>query len=967
MQFRAKARAIDLLGKGQIADLPTAITELWKNGYDAYADNLKAIIYEAGYKDLKNSIFVITDDGTGMSREEIIDKWLVLGTDSKSRNELETKESIETLWKKPRIKSGEKGIGRLSVAFLGSPMLMLTKKRGAALQAMLFDWRLLENYNLFLDDIEIPITEIERADQFNLKFLNLKKSFLKNFKKEKDSNNKLVWEKSQDKLKNAIITSIKNIEPTEFFEDQILDDIISIDKDNGTKFIIFEPIDQIIQLSKKDEDNINDNEFVMSSLSGFTNEFKSKRTTKINTEIPIFKSGGNEFDLLTSKGLFFNSKDYDLADIVIDGKFDGKGTFKGKLTLYDEEFPYTFINPRKKTGKNNYGKFEIKIGYSMGMESESKLDNETHTKINNRLKSLGGLYLYRDGFRVLPYGRLSFDFLNFEERRSRSAGDYFFSHRRMYGYIALTRNENKDLKDKTSREGLINNTYYRAFREDLIQFFIQLSKDFFATSPKKSNFFDKKSELKYQKKELKKDKERERREKIKLTQELKKFPAIFKKYQHNYTLLVEDLNRKVNDDNVIYSDLEEKLAEIDELNIEFKNLLPNFPERYKPTESQLDKLARFEEEIDVFIRTSKTESKAVIKKVKSKLHVRELQKEFENKYLRFNGALQKLEHKWKNQLSEKLEDIEKEFKNRASKILEELEFEKKVIQDKINTKEDIIIGIDKISDSFEVLREQFERELTPIVKHISTIDFDINEDIVQGAYKAEYEAMKYQWELTRDVAQLGIAVEIVDHEFNQLYSKINHSIHVLNEHSNFKSSSDFEFLTKNFKQLEDKYDLLSPLYRVSGIAPRKIKCSSIFEYLSQFFKEKIEDEQIDFVATTAFKKNTIHIKEPIIHTVFINLLNNSIYWLRNSSEKIIELDYLSKTKEILILNSGSKIENHKLEKIFELFYSNKPNGRGLGLYLSKQSLNENYFDIYATNNKSYNKFNGACFVIKPLK
>lgn len=39
-QFRTKARAVELLGKGQIADLPTAISELWKNGYDAYADQL---------------------------------------------------------------------------------------------------------------------------------------------------------------------------------------------------------------------------------------------------------------------------------------------------------------------------------------------------------------------------------------------------------------------------------------------------------------------------------------------------------------------------------------------------------------------------------------------------------------------------------------------------------------------------------------------------------------------------------------------------------------------------------------------------------------------------------------------------------------------------------------------------------------------------------------------------------------
>jgi len=29
-------------------------------------------------------------------------------------------------------------------------------------------------------------------------------------------------------------------------------------------------------------------------------------------------------------------------------------------------------------------------------------------------------------------------------------------------------------------------------------------------------------------------------------------------------------------------------------------------------------------------------------------------------------------------------------------------------------------------------------------------------------------------------------------------------------------------------------------------------------------------------------------------------------------------------------------------------------------------LNENYFDVEATNQKEYNYLNGACFVIKPL-
>lgn len=70
--FRTKARAIDLLGRNQIADLPTAITELWKNGYDAYGDYLDAGLYRAGYKDVKYDIFTISDDGFGMNESDIL-------------------------------------------------------------------------------------------------------------------------------------------------------------------------------------------------------------------------------------------------------------------------------------------------------------------------------------------------------------------------------------------------------------------------------------------------------------------------------------------------------------------------------------------------------------------------------------------------------------------------------------------------------------------------------------------------------------------------------------------------------------------------------------------------------------------------------------------------------------------------------------------------------------------------------
>ena len=155
-QFRTKARAVELLGKGQIADLPTAISELWKNGYDAYADKLSCNLYLPGYKDNQAPVFTLSDNGFGMSKHDILNKWIVLGTDSKARGRSYLTDE-ERFGKAIRVPMGEKGIGRLSVAYLGSPMLMLTKKKNQKCQLLFIDWRILENYNLFIDDTSVPL------------------------------------------------------------------------------------------------------------------------------------------------------------------------------------------------------------------------------------------------------------------------------------------------------------------------------------------------------------------------------------------------------------------------------------------------------------------------------------------------------------------------------------------------------------------------------------------------------------------------------------------------------------------------------------------------------------------------------------------------------------------------------------------------------------------------------------------
>jgi signal transduction histidine kinase len=969
MQFRTKARAVDLLGKGQIADLPTAITELWKNGYDAYADNLTAEIFLSGYKGLTTPLFVISDDGTGMKQSDILDKWLVLGVDSKSRSSQADIEGEDTLWKKPRIKAGEKGIGRLSVAFLGSPMLMLTKKQGYPLQAMYFDWRVLENYNMFLDDVEIPVESTD-IPSFRHTFEILKKSFLKNVNDpgKYNSEEKVLWESDQDSLRNTIIKSTENIIIPDFFEQEILNSFVKTDS-HGTKFIIFEPEEQIVNLvidAEKEDDLSNDNKFTRSSLVGFTNLFKPEsERLPIKTKFPMHIDSDEPvgIDFFRGSGQFFDEKDYDIADIVIEGKWDGNGSFDGQLKFSSQLINYSFYNStRRRDSRSNYGEYSIKLGYSMGREEDSFLKGEAWHKIDKKVKQYGGLYIYRDGFRVLPYGRSDADFLELEERRSKRFGS-FFSYRRLFGYIELSRKGNSSLKDKSSREGLINNASYRAFKDDLIAMFIDLANEYFGDKAKQSVFLDEKKKNKEQSDAIKKDKEREKQEIAAFTRSLKEYPKRFEEYQLNYEQTINELQEKLLQSNMVFADIESLLNRIQKLDIQYSDLLPKIPKRYKlkgPQEKRLDEYAK---QLELFRETINAKGSSIVQEARARLQIQDLRKDFSNRCNTYIANLEETVEKLKKRFLNRTDQLSCDIEERASSFLIELKAQKEKSLNTVFSQNDIEREIDTINSLFNTLQSSITDSIEPLVAHIERISLDIDEELLQGAYKEQYERIKEQWQLSKETSQLGIAVEIIDHEFNSLYTQINSTLDLMSKHND---TSDFAYLKKSFKTLEDKYALLSPLYRISGSIAKDISGTELLSFLKSFFENRLLTTNVDIRATKDFENHIIHIKEPVIYSVMINIVNNALYWMKNSENKIVEFAYYPNTEEIIIRNSGLPIKDNKLQKIFELFYTNRPNGRGLGLYLAKESLNDCYFDIYATNDKAYNTLSGACFVIKPL-
>ena len=126
VSMRFHPRAFSAFGADLVTNDSVAITELVKNSYDAFANNVIVSI--------TGDTIEIRDDGSGMTRDIIKDAWAVIATPYK-----EKKPTVEKNGKIRRV-SGNKGLGRFSAARLGRFLDIITKNSEDKYISAKIDW-----------------------------------------------------------------------------------------------------------------------------------------------------------------------------------------------------------------------------------------------------------------------------------------------------------------------------------------------------------------------------------------------------------------------------------------------------------------------------------------------------------------------------------------------------------------------------------------------------------------------------------------------------------------------------------------------------------------------------------------------------------------------------------------------------------------------------------------------------------
>ena len=84
-----------------------------------------------------------------------------------------------------------------------------------------------------------------------------------------------------------------------------------------------------------------------------------------------------------------------------------------------------------------------------------------------RVREYGNIRLYRDDFRIYPYGETDNDWLNLDRRQTQGLMR-FFGTRDLIGYVQISKENNTELKPLTNRQGLEENAAFSQLRQFVV-------------------------------------------------------------------------------------------------------------------------------------------------------------------------------------------------------------------------------------------------------------------------------------------------------------------------------------------------------------------------------------------------------------------------------------------------------------------------------------------------------------------
>jgi signal transduction histidine kinase len=386
------------------SNLLTTIKEAIRKNVDptavGIADWLREVDASSGSKEiaallLDANAISVTDFGHGMSLRDLDTNYLTVGT---PHRKLERKNSTNTIL-------GEKGIGRLSTMRLGKHLCVRTATEKDS------NWNILEiNWEDFGDDVAKLIGAVdvnpEQGDRID----------------PSEKRGTVVWiSRLNENWSYSKVAEIANADIARLLDPFASSRRISVTLTyNGQRV----PVPRMSEILTERAHGILDADF----------------------EVLRLKNG--------SMGVQFSGNISYLVSSATGAKLDGRTTrfqysYDDLCGLFNDQDNFVDIGTLF-----SLGPFTLKCYWFNRRLIKKITVNDEVLDLKSLIKQWsGGLALYRDGFRVPPYGSEEDDWLDLDRRALASQG-YKVNRAQLVGKVDISASDNPRLEDQTNREGL---------------------------------------------------------------------------------------------------------------------------------------------------------------------------------------------------------------------------------------------------------------------------------------------------------------------------------------------------------------------------------------------------------------------------------------------------------------------------------------------------------------------------------
>lgn len=241
-------------------------------------------------------------------------------------------------------------------------------------------------------------------------------------------------------------------------------------------------------------------------------------------------------------------------------------------------------------------------------------------------------------------------------------------------------------------------------------------------------------------------------------------------------------------------------------------------------------------------------------------------------------------------------------------------------------------------------------------KVVKTLNNQIDE--IQKKKEKEYEEIKEIIAIYQGQATLGSIVSTVLHEGRKHISWYSNQLpRVIRWLKKIEGDNERELLLKSIDRLETSeaetnslvklFNKLDPLSVTKRGKRKNVNLISVFNHVKDIFDQDLIDNNIEIVIKSSEKNITWLGYQEDFFLLLTNLIENSIYWLKNSSfsNKHIQVEILKKQNKVIINikdnGPGIKKEYIDQEVIFVPGFTAKPSGTGLGLAIAGEAVERN--------------------------